>query len=124
MFLHMSVILFTGRGLPHPPGQTPPRAVHAGIWSTSGRYASYWNAILLIFPFESNTIFLSYFEIILTTVVTLKSLLPPANEVHSGYRSGRYSSYRSAYLLTIAVVDLWECTRLPPPTDSIFFNFI
>ena len=28
------------------PRQTPP-AVHAGIWSTSKRYASYWNAILL-----------------------------------------------------------------------------
>ena len=36
----------------HSPGQTPPRAdtpcaVHAGIRPTSGRYASYWNAILL-----------------------------------------------------------------------------
>ena len=29
-----------------PPGQTPPCPVHAGIQSTSGRYASYWNAIL------------------------------------------------------------------------------
>ena len=28
-----------------PPGRHP-RAVHAGIRSTSGRYASYWNAIL------------------------------------------------------------------------------
>ena len=28
------------------PGQTPPCAVHAGIRSTCGRYASYWNAIL------------------------------------------------------------------------------
>ena len=28
-----------------PPGQTPP--VHAGIRSTSGRYASHWNAFLL-----------------------------------------------------------------------------
>ena len=33
----------------HPPGQTPPScAVHAGMWSTSGRYASHWNAFLLI----------------------------------------------------------------------------
>ena len=52
MFLHLSVILFTGGALSHtpgrhPPGQTPPCAVHAGIRSTSGRYASYWNAILL-----------------------------------------------------------------------------
>ena len=39
----------------HPPGQapslqadTPPCAVHAGIWSTSGQYASHWNAFLLL----------------------------------------------------------------------------
>ena len=30
-----------------PPRQAPPCTVHAGIWSTSGRYASLWNAILL-----------------------------------------------------------------------------
>ena len=30
----------------HPPGQTPHK--HYGIRSTSGRYASYWNAFLLI----------------------------------------------------------------------------
>ena len=29
------------------PGQAPPCTVHTGIWSTSGRYASLWNAILL-----------------------------------------------------------------------------
>ena len=67
MFLHLSVILFTG-GLPYPSGQTPladtlpgadtplgrhpwtdtsPCTVHDGIRSTSGRYASFWNAILL-----------------------------------------------------------------------------
>ena len=34
----------------HPPGQTPPYPVHAGIRSTSGRYASYWNAFLLKQP--------------------------------------------------------------------------
>ena len=62
MILHLSVILFTGCGVchthfplgKHPPwANTPPRAdtpceVHAGIWSTSGWYASYWNAILLL----------------------------------------------------------------------------
>ena len=32
MFLHLSVILFTGGGcLPHPPGRHPPCPVHAGI---------------------------------------------------------------------------------------------
>ena len=67
IFLHLSVILFTwgeylgryppsgrytpgrytplGR-YPNPLAGTPP-AMHAGIWSTSGRYASYWNAFLL-----------------------------------------------------------------------------
>ena len=32
----------------HPTGQTAPCTLHAGIRSTSGRYASYWNAILWI----------------------------------------------------------------------------
>ena len=72
MFLHLSVILFTGgfaththththtqtpphhgRHPPpwadtHTPGQSHPCAVHAVIRSTSGRYASYWNAFLLL----------------------------------------------------------------------------
>ena len=65
MLLHLSVILFRGGGVlfhhpcRQPPGQTlpcpmhagihtPPRAVHAGIRSTSGRYASYWNAFLFL----------------------------------------------------------------------------
>ena len=31
----------------YPPGRyTHPPAVHAGIWSTSGQYASHWNAFL------------------------------------------------------------------------------
>ena len=75
IFLHLSVILFTGgvgdpqgrhppadttplgRHPPgrHPPEQTPPCTVHAGIRSTSGRYASYWNAILLNLDLTLNT---------------------------------------------------------------------
>ena len=60
IFLHLSVILFTGGGpWQVPPGQVhplgryspradaPPSAVHAEILSTSGQYASYWNAFLL-----------------------------------------------------------------------------
>ena len=76
--LHLSVILFTGgaclRQTPqvrhhppqfrHPPGaditprsdthisglSTPPSGeANSGIWSTSGRYASYWNAFLFFF---------------------------------------------------------------------------
>ena len=59
MFLHVSVILFTGEGesghplwADTPPWQTPswtdipPCAEHAAIQSTSVRYVSYWNAIL------------------------------------------------------------------------------
>ena len=43
-----------------PPGQTPPRQtppcpVHAGIRSTSGRYASHWNAFLLNCLFQTFT---------------------------------------------------------------------
>ena len=57
MFLYLCVILFTvGGGLPNPPGCRPPGLgrPHQGganshpppIRSTSGRYASYWNAYL------------------------------------------------------------------------------
>ena len=63
MLLLVSVILLTGgRCLPqcmlgyhtpppesrHPPGadNPPPREADSGIWSMSGRYASYWNAFL------------------------------------------------------------------------------
>ena len=55
IFLHLSVILFTGgrgsaslhAGIPplSPPDQTPPPP-EPSIRSTSGRYASYWNAFL------------------------------------------------------------------------------
>ena len=45
MFLHRSVILFTGWGVSqHGLGQTPPLGRHL---PSSGRYASYWNAFLL-----------------------------------------------------------------------------
>ena len=71
IFLHLSVILFTGGGLPGkvptragtPPGRYTPRqvplrqvppAMHAGLRSTSGRYASYWNAFLLIISLPSS----------------------------------------------------------------------
>ena len=30
----------------HPQAGIPPCAVHAGIWSTSGRYTSHWNTFL------------------------------------------------------------------------------
>ena len=36
---------------PPPPHQTPPREAHSSIRSTSGRYASYWNAFLYCLDF-------------------------------------------------------------------------
>ena len=36
------------------PWQVHPPPVHAGIWSTSGRYASYWNAFLFYIIFASS----------------------------------------------------------------------
>ena len=71
IFLHLSVILFTGGVLPQcmlgyqPPlsgSRHPPRTRHhprgggeadSSIQSTSGRYASYWNAFLFINRFSS-----------------------------------------------------------------------
>ena len=58
MFLQVSVILSTEGGsasvhvgIPPPKRQTPPRRqtpqeAGSGIWSMSGRYASYWDAFL------------------------------------------------------------------------------
>ena len=43
-----------GGGVPgqvSPGRYTPPREIHAGIRSTSGRYASYWNAFLSYYLF-------------------------------------------------------------------------
>ena len=42
----------TPPGAENPPVQTTPCAVHAGIRSTSGRYASHWNAFMLHISFE------------------------------------------------------------------------
>ena len=51
MFLHLSVSHSIHRGwspwADTPLGQTPPCTVHAGIRSTSGRYASHWNAYFI-----------------------------------------------------------------------------
>ena len=60
----LSVILFTEAGVPGqvPPGQVhpPTPAMHAGIRSTSERYASYWNVITLS---SNNTILFNNFLI-------------------------------------------------------------
>ena len=78
IFLHLSVNLFTGGFClsacwdttplgadtttppePDPPGpDTPPREqapspeADSSIWSTSGRYASYWNAFLFLLKLD------------------------------------------------------------------------
>ena len=72
IFLHLSVILFTGggsasvhAGIPPPPGKhTPPGSTHpapppeadSGIRSMSGQYASYWNAFLFWKYFYERTV--------------------------------------------------------------------
>ena len=40
--------------LPSACWHTPPCTVHAGIQSTSGQYASHWNALLLLLEFHSH----------------------------------------------------------------------
>ena len=45
----------------HPPGRQPPCAVHAGIRSTRGQYASHWNAFL--FGFYPHTITIALYRI-------------------------------------------------------------
>ena len=90
IFSQASVILLTGGGLPqcmlgyhppppppppHPPSrhpreQTPPRAgadtnqsrACWEIWSMRGRYASYWNAILLMILFLFNLLFFKIYR--------------------------------------------------------------
>ena len=79
IFLHLFVILFTGVGcdgipegteadpLPgaeppwsrHPPLNRPPWEADTGIRSTSGRYASYWNAFFFNHLFVSLRSFLN-----------------------------------------------------------------
>ena len=77
IFLHVCVILFTGgvsgqgepplrqgepppgadppgADTPLPPEQTTPREAHSSIRSTSGQYASYWNAFLFCGIFLQN----------------------------------------------------------------------
>ena len=84
IFLYLSVILFMGgsnwTGTPQgrytlrcgynplgryiplvgtPPGRYTPPTVHAGIRSTSGRYASYWNAFLFTIVFNMMSVNIS-----------------------------------------------------------------
>ena len=54
-----------------PPGQTPPCTVHAGIRSTSRRYASYWNAFLLFL--QRHPLFNSISEAPLMALISRKS---------------------------------------------------
>ena len=61
IFLHLSVILFTGRGGEYlgrytPRAGTPPTGTHPGRYTLRqvhppGRYASYWNALLFLHNF-------------------------------------------------------------------------
>ena len=80
MFLHLSVLLFTGGSATpradNPPGQTPPdrhpppRSACWELLATKGRYASYWNAHLFLIEFISILFFFS-----LNWIYLLKSKL-------------------------------------------------
>ena len=85
MFLHVSVILFTGVSvsvhaeIPPPQEQTPPPGADTPpeqtspprssacweIWATSGRYASCWNAMVYY-----NNVYYVYYNIFLLTSVS------------------------------------------------------
>ena len=47
------IYLWSWGCLPHTPGQTPACPVHAGIWSTSRRYASSLECILVLIPMNN-----------------------------------------------------------------------
>ena len=83
IFLHLSVILFTGGGSAsvrpgkpppweahpqeaHPPGSTPPPEADSGIRSMSGRYASYWNAF---YRWLKENHFSGYFRLFATKIL-------------------------------------------------------
>ena len=62
--------------LPSAYWDTPPYAVHAGIGSISGRYASYWNTYLRKCRFR----WINFFQLWLTTNIDKESkLLTPSN---------------------------------------------
>ena len=56
IFLHLSVILFTGGGGLQPGGLCRPPSKHHRMRSTSGRYASCWNTFLFNFVATENQI--------------------------------------------------------------------
>ena len=128
MFLHVCVILFTmGSASVHagiPPGketplarqtplewQTPLCSACWEIWSTSGQYASYWNAILFLSRSCGKVMFLHLSVILFTGGHSQDQrqtpLPPPRPEVETtspderktpptgreGHCSGQYASY-------------------------------
>ena len=64
-----------------PPGtrQTPPWEADSSIWSTSGRYASYWNAFLsgdcIPCCLQIGNVALAFLSSLLVTVMLLKQIL-------------------------------------------------
>ena len=82
MFLHLSVILFTGGWQTplgrHPPGRHPLCSAYWEIRATSGRYTSYWNAYLF---FDRFCLFFAYF---LFSLPLLLYVIRPLRCVHNG----------------------------------------
>ena len=119
MFLHLSVILFTGGfvcgplGGHPPPGQTTPSAVHAGIRSTSGRYASYWYAFLFVHQFVCLSIRLSIhlFVFLSATVSFVHGLLVRRSSVQES--TFRFSSITRC--LAVTVCDTFQHCRVKWP---------
>ena len=91
MFLHLSVILFTGGGVCHSacwdtlPRQTPPRPVHAGIdmaTATDGTHPAGMRSCFDCFYMSTQTFhmehFRSYLNLPTVKVADVKQILPCA----------------------------------------------
>ena len=107
----------------HPPGQVHlSPAMHAGIWSTNGQYASYWNAFLLFFSFFSFFFWqTNYFN--QTTTNVKSNLLAISIMVRCMgifftcefcqsrfYFCNSVAIYIIKFLICRAHVDLWHCS--------------
>ena len=91
----------TPRNRPPPP--PPPQEADYGIQSTSGRYASYWNAFLLSMKF-------------LERILTYITNLSPPGWVRSGYLldyclHGRHFAYHTTLILCNLLVNRMKCFR-------------
>ena len=106
----------------HPPEQTPPREADSGIRSTSGRYASYWNAFLFHHVFVSILNRILYATAITNGSLTGSTHVPvllsgmncDGDEVniqnceHDGWTSSGQCDTHPAGVLCIGILDLFR----------------